>query len=81
MQIGILPFAGVDIAVFELLKERMITQYGHDIPSVGILAAGVTSSITAQFVSYPLALVRTRMQVGKRNYGSPAREPTHSENL
>ncbi|KAK9822880.1 hypothetical protein WJX74_000079 [Apatococcus lobatus] len=72
--LGILPFAGVDIAVFELLKEQMILKYGHDIPSVGILGAGVTSSLIAQFVSYPLALVRTRMQaqglegLGNRKY-------------
>ena len=74
LQLGILPFAGVDIAVFELLKEQLILKYGHDIPSVGILGAGVTSSIIAQFVSYPLALVRTRMQ-GRPHHRQPTPPP------
>eukprot|EP00884_Botryococcus_braunii_P002622 jgi/Botrbrau1/12360/Bobra.0239s0009.2 len=60
--IGILPYAGVDIAVFEILKEKLLDAYdGHPSP-FGILSAGMVSSSAAQFVSYPLALVRTRLQ-------------------
>lgn len=64
LQMGILPYAGVDIATFELLKERLLEDYGGRPPPHAVFAAGMLSSCAAQFVSYPLALVRTRMQVG-----------------
>lgn len=53
-----------DIAVFSVLKERLEAEYGHKdaIPGYMLLGAGVTSSIVAQIVSYPLAVIRTRMQ-------------------
>ena len=62
-QIGILPYAGVDIATFEILKEELLEQYQGTPPPFAILGAGMVSSSIAQFVSYPLALVRTRLQV------------------
>ena len=61
-QIGILPYAGVDIATFELLKEHMLDVYDGSPPPYCILGAGMLSSTVAQFVSYPLALTRTRLQ-------------------
>ena len=64
VQIGIIPFAGVDIATFELMKQRLLEEYHGDPPPVSILAAGMLSSSVAQFASYPLSLVRTRLQVG-----------------
>ena len=64
MQIGILPYAGVDIATFEILKEELLEHYQGTPPPFAILGAGMVSSSIAQFVSYPLALVRTRLQVG-----------------
>ncbi|CAL5218925.1 g671 [Coccomyxa viridis] len=60
--IGILPYAGVDIMTFELLKEYLLERYDGMPPPWAILGAGMTSSSIAQFASYPLALVRTRMQ-------------------
>jgi len=74
--VGILPYAGVDIAVFELLKDRLVEAYpGGRPPAAAILAAGMASSSIAQFVSYPLALCRTRLQAQGRGgvplkYGS-----------
>ena len=64
-QIGILPYAGVDIAAFELLKEHLLDEYDGAPPPYTILLAGMLSSSIAQFASYPLALVRTRLQVGR----------------
>lgn len=59
---GILPYAGVDICLFELLKDRLLDRYDGDPPHAAIVAGGMVSSSIAQFVSYPLALVRTRLQ-------------------
>ena len=64
VQIGIIPFAGVDIATFELMKQHLLEEYHGDPPPVSILVAGMLSSSVAQFASYPLSLVRTRLQVG-----------------
>lgn len=65
--IGILPFAGVDIALFEVLKGWMYEHYDGNPPHTSFVLAGMLSSSIAQVVSYPLALVRTRLQaqVGK----------------
>ncbi|KDD75827.1 hypothetical protein H632_c481p0, partial [Helicosporidium sp. ATCC 50920] len=60
--LGILPYAGVDIATFELLKERLLDEYDGRPPAHMILGAGMLSSSLAQFTAYPLALTRTRLQ-------------------
>ncbi|KXZ47058.1 hypothetical protein GPECTOR_38g295 [Gonium pectorale] len=60
--IGILPFAGVDIALFEVFKDKLYERYDGRPPHMGIVVAGMLSSSIAQVVSYPLALVRTRLQ-------------------
>eukprot|EP00891_Asterochloris_glomerata_P006722 jgi/Astpho2/6722/Aster-06741 len=60
--IGIIPYAGVDIATFELMKQHLLEKYHGDPHPVSILAAGMLSSSVAQFASYPLSLVRTRLQ-------------------
>lgn len=65
VQCGILPYAGVDICLFELLKDVLLEKYDGEPPHVAIVGTGMLSSSVAQFVSYPLALVRTRLQVGQ----------------
>ena len=47
---------------FELMKEYLLERYDGMPPPYAILGAGMLSSSIAQFASYPLALVRTRMQ-------------------
>lgn len=64
LQCGILPYAGVDICLFEVLKDGLLERYDGEPPHVAIVGTGMLSSSVAQFVSYPLALVRTRLQVG-----------------
>lgn len=59
---GILPYAGVDIVLFETLKAELLERHGGSLPDLAVLGAGMASSVIAQFVSYPLALVRTRLQ-------------------
>lgn len=62
--LGILPYAGIDLAVYETLKRRYIANHdNNEQPSfLVLLACGSTSSTLGQLCSYPLALVRTRLQ-------------------
>nr|XP_044990879.1 calcium-binding mitochondrial carrier protein SCaMC-3 isoform X4 [Jaculus jaculus] len=58
----------------ETLKNRWLQQYSHESANPGILvllACGTVSSTCGQIASYPLALVRTRMQAQASLQGSP----------
>ena len=55
--------AGLDIAAFELMKERLVGYYGGLPPPPLLLACGMLSSSGAQVFVYPFGLARTRMQV------------------
>lgn len=49
----------------QTLKNRWLQQYSHNSADPGILvllACGTVSSTCGQIASYPLALIRTRMQ-------------------
>ncbi|XP_078216473.1 mitochondrial adenyl nucleotide antiporter SLC25A23 isoform X4 [Callithrix jacchus] len=72
--LGIIPYAGIDLAVYETLKNWWLQQYCHDSADPGILvllACGTISSTCGQIASYPLALVRTRMQAQASIEGGP----------
>ncbi|CAL8396358.1 unnamed protein product [Boreogadus saida] len=63
--LGIIPYAGIDLAVYESLKNAWLAKYAKDSANPGILvllACGTMSSTCGQLTSYPLALIRTRMQ-------------------
>ncbi|KAF7653157.1 hypothetical protein LDENG_00086690 [Lucifuga dentata] len=63
--LGIIPYAGIDLAVYESLKNIWLSRYAKDTANPGILvllACGTISSTCGQLASYPLALIRTRMQ-------------------
>ncbi|XP_053086359.1 calcium-binding mitochondrial carrier protein SCaMC-2-B isoform X1 [Pangasianodon hypophthalmus] len=63
--LGIIPYAGIDLAVYETLKNSWLQTYATDSADPGVfvlLACGTMSSTCGQLASYPLALVRTRMQ-------------------
>ncbi|XP_067109865.1 mitochondrial adenyl nucleotide antiporter SLC25A24-like [Osmerus mordax] len=63
--LGIIPYAGIDLAVYESLKNAWLSRYARDSANPGILvlvACGTISSTCGQLASYPLALLRTRMQ-------------------
>ena len=66
--LGILPYAGLDIAAFELMHDRLQLAYGDPaaVPPAALLAAGMLSSTGAQLVAYPLGFVRTRLQARAR---------------
>ncbi|XP_058863217.1 mitochondrial adenyl nucleotide antiporter SLC25A23-like isoform X2 [Acipenser ruthenus] len=72
--LGIIPYAGIDLAVYETLKNAWLQNYSHNSPDPGILvllACGTTSSTCGQLASYPLALIRTRMQAQATVEGAP----------
>lgn len=61
--LGIIPYAGIDLAVYETLKKKYLSYYETETPSFWLLlACGSASSTLGQVCSYPLALVRTRLQ-------------------
>lgn len=63
--LGIIPYAGIDLAVYETLKKKYLaehTQQQGAPPILLLLACGSASSTLGQLASYPLALVRTRLQ-------------------
>ena len=64
--LGILPYAGIDLAVYETLKQKYLSRFGANgdnvPPAITLLACGTFSSCCGQVAAYPLALVRTKLQ-------------------
>ncbi|XP_067941031.1 mitochondrial adenyl nucleotide antiporter SLC25A24-like [Watersipora subatra] len=62
--IGIIPYAGIDLMIYETLKTYYLSKHPEKSePDVkALLICGTTSSTCGQLASYPLALIRTRMQ-------------------
>lgn len=60
--IGIIPYAGVDLAVFETLKDAYAKLNPDDtrMPILIMLGSGMFSGSCGAILMYPLALVRTR---------------------
>ncbi|KAM4664374.1 mitochondrial adenyl nucleotide antiporter SLC25A25 isoform 1-T1 [Discoglossus pictus] len=72
--LGIIPYAGIDLAVYETLKNAWLQRYATSSADPGVfvlLACGTISSTCGQLASYPLALVRTRMQAQASVEGAP----------
>ncbi|CAJ0928630.1 unnamed protein product, partial [Mesorhabditis belari] len=65
--LGIMPYAGIDLAMYETLRNRYLRDNPEmSEPSVmALLICGTVSSTCGQLASYPLALVRTRLQAIK----------------
>lgn len=72
--LGIIPYAGIDLAIYETLKNAWLTRYATESANPGVLvllACGTISSTCGQLASYPLALIRTRMQAQASIEGGP----------
>ncbi|XP_039540670.1 calcium-binding mitochondrial carrier protein SCaMC-3 isoform X3 [Pimephales promelas] len=72
--LGIIPYAGIDLAVYETLKNAWLQRHTEGSPDPGVLVlvgCGTVSSTCGQLASYPLALVRTRMQAQASVKGAP----------
>jgi len=62
-QIGIVPYAGFDLACYETLKRLYVTKHNnHEAPIYIVLSCGAISSFTGQMVTYPISLLRIRRQ-------------------
>ncbi|XP_072888925.1 mitochondrial adenyl nucleotide antiporter SLC25A24-like [Hemitrygon akajei] len=62
---GIIPYAGIELTVYEVLKKAYCQRYSEDPTEPGVfihLGCGTISSTCGQLGSYPLALIRTKMQ-------------------
>ncbi|XP_005111405.1 calcium-binding mitochondrial carrier protein SCaMC-2-B isoform X2 [Aplysia californica] len=61
--LGIIPYAGIDLAIYETLKKMYMKRNKNQDPGIiALLLCGTISSTCGQLASYPLALVRTRLQ-------------------
>ncbi|XP_074485070.1 mitochondrial adenyl nucleotide antiporter SLC25A24-B-like isoform X2 [Sebastes fasciatus] len=71
--LSIVPYAGIDLAVYETLKFAWLNRNrGLADPGVTVLVGcGAVSSTCGQLASYPLALIRTRMQAQALVKGAP----------
>ncbi|XP_062304021.1 mitochondrial adenyl nucleotide antiporter SLC25A23 isoform X1 [Osmerus eperlanus] len=71
--LGIIPYAGIDLAVYETLKNAWLLRNTTSAdPGVLVLVGcGTLSSTCGQLASYPLALIRTRMQAQATVKGAP----------
>lgn len=63
-----IPYAGIDLATYSLLKDLYVKHFGDNDPSVvTLLCCGAASSTIGQLATYPLNLVRTRLQAQGMN--------------
>ncbi|CAM9148613.1 unnamed protein product, partial [Discosporangium mesarthrocarpum] len=62
---GIIPYSGVDLAMFYTLRAQWMAANPHAQEGPGVmtlLAFGAVSSTCGQLVAYPLQLIRTKLQ-------------------
>lgn len=67
--LGVLPYAGIDLALYETLKKYLSAEKTNKQPnSVILLVCGAISSAVGQLITYPCSLIRTRIQA-QSEYG------------
>ncbi|ELT87743.1 hypothetical protein CAPTEDRAFT_181015 [Capitella teleta] len=62
--LGIIPYAGMDLAIYETLKQKYLSKHPNE-PNPGVLlllGCGTVSSTCGMLTAYPLTLLRTKMQ-------------------
>lgn len=81
--LGIIPYAGIDLAVYETLKRMYLNHHkSDDYPGVlVVLGCGTLSSTCGQLASYPLALIRVRQQANVAVNGKPGSLIAHFRSI
>ncbi|KAH8311232.1 hypothetical protein KR044_005067 [Drosophila immigrans] len=80
--LGVIPYAGTSFFTYETLKREYHEIVGNTKPNALIsLAFGAAAGAAGQTASYPLDIVRRRMQTMRINPASPERCPTILETL
>jgi len=74
--LGIMPYAGTDLMVYNTLRHWYIKHQEDEPSTMVILTSGAFASVCGQLVSYPLQLIRTRLQSYGRNPGDWGDKPT-----
>jgi solute carrier family 25 phosphate transporter 23/24/25/41 len=75
--VGVIPYAGIDLAVYETLKNMYQSHVSQEPSWLVPLACGTVSSTCGQLASYPLSLVRTRLQAQSKTSLSISYHLTH----
>jgi len=71
--LGVVPYAAVEIALYESLKLEYMRMYNAQPPAWTVLLLGTGSASVGQLVSYPFALIRTRLQAQGQGGGKRVR--------
>ncbi|XP_017048827.1 mitochondrial coenzyme A transporter SLC25A42-like isoform X2 [Drosophila ficusphila] len=80
--LGVIPYAGTSFFTYETLKREYLEMVGSNKPNTLVsLAFGAAAGAAGQTASYPLDIVRRRMQTMRVNVASGDRYPTILETL
>lgn len=61
--LGVIPYAGIDLALYETLKKYLNSERTDKHPNnLTLLVCGAISSALGQIITYPCSLIRTRLQ-------------------
>jgi len=72
----IVPYAGTDLFVYNTLRHLYVDRTNEKPPASVKLLSGAVASICGQVVSYPLQLIRTRLQAYGRSPSEWKQEPS-----
>ncbi|EDW16437.1 mitochondrial coenzyme A transporter SLC25A42 [Drosophila mojavensis] len=75
--LGVIPYAGTSFFTYETLKREYHEIIGNTNPNAFVsLAFGAAAGVAGQTASYPLDIVRRRMQTTRVNINAPQSSPT-----
>jgi len=60
--LGIVPYSAIDLCLFNLSKDMYTSQHNLEPSALVLLACGSFSGLVAQTFTYPLNVIRTRLQ-------------------
>lgn len=76
--IGVIPYVGLNFAVYETLKDVAVKHYGvesdRELSSTLRLSAGGVAGTIGQTIAYPFDVVRRRLQVPPSPHPPPGQQ-------